>query len=171
MITENISRGFIKIAKGTAGEKSGHSMEYEGFYMSGNKEGFGIEIYQNGDIYIGEFENNLKNGEGVLLYNHAESKYEGRFYMNKKHGSGQEIFFHGSVYIGEFSEGMRTGQGTLSYPRYRISMFGQFFSGKLNGEGKEQTDTFRYKGKFREGLKHEYGIIVYNNGNMYKGNF
>jgi hypothetical protein len=143
---------------------------FEGFYIDGNKDGYGIEISKTFDIYIGEFKNNLKSGHGIFFYNKPDSKYEGGFYMNKKHGKGKDTFADKSCYDGIYLNGMRTGEGMLTFPNGNF-MKGEFLNGKLEGEGKEKNTNYRYKGNFRSGIKHGYGIIVYDDGNMYKGDF
>jgi len=35
---------------------------YEGSILNNKRNGYGIEIYQNSDIFIGLFKNDLKNG-------------------------------------------------------------------------------------------------------------
>lgn len=52
------------------------------------KHGYGM-LYENGDIYEGEFENDLKNGIGKC-WNENE-KYEGPFLKGKKNGVGTLI--------------------------------------------------------------------------------
>ena len=48
--------------------------------------------YKNGDKYIGEFINGIKNGKGILYYNpndiNKRNRYEGNFKDNKREGKG-----------------------------------------------------------------------------------
>ena len=45
--------------------------------MENNKrEGKGIMIYQNGDIYEGHWKNNEKEGKGIMKYKNGEIIYE-----------------------------------------------------------------------------------------------
>ena len=67
-----------------------------------------IEKYENGDIYIGEKNNNLKEGYGILFYN-DEGRYEGQFKNDKKEGFGIEKYSNGDIYTGEFKNGLREG--------------------------------------------------------------
>ena len=51
---------------------------YDNNYINNTKN---TKIYKNGDKYIGEFKNNLRDGKGILYYNkknsHNKDKYEG----------------------------------------------------------------------------------------------
>ena len=59
---------------------------------SGNcYDGFGKNIYDNGQEYIGEFKNGIR------------------------HGYGNTIFRRGGVYIGEYSNGKRHGLGVFEW--------------------------------------------------------
>jgi len=44
---------------------------YEGDFINGEIEGNGKYIFENGNYYIGQFKNDLRNGKGILYY----SKY------------------------------------------------------------------------------------------------
>jgi len=45
--------------------------------VQGNFEGKGLYFWANGDIYIGEFKNNLSNGEGVYISQEGDWLYFG----------------------------------------------------------------------------------------------
>ena len=61
---------------------------YEGTRVDGLREGPGIERFEDGTIYVGEF------------------------FADKKHGKGVQIFADGSSYEGDFADGVREGKGT-----------------------------------------------------------
>ena len=55
------------------------------------KHSQGIYIYSNGDKYVGEYKNGLKNGQGTLIMvkgNSKEISNEVKFKGNKFHGQG-----------------------------------------------------------------------------------
>ena len=56
----------------------------------------GTLTYTNGLVYVGEFRDNLANGQGTLTT------------------------VSGNVYVGEFREGLTNGQGTLTYTDGRV---------------------------------------------------
>ena len=45
---------------------------YEGDFVNNIKEGYGIMSYNNGEKYQGEFKNNVKDGYGIMIYNNGE---------------------------------------------------------------------------------------------------
>ena len=51
-------------------------------------EGFAKKLLENGDYYIGEFKNGLRNGKGILYYKHGILIYFGNFFDNKFEGCG-----------------------------------------------------------------------------------
>ena len=58
--------------------------------------------YENGEYYIGEFKNGLKNGKGILYYKNGNIKYDGYFIDDKFEGNGKYIYEDGKYYIGEW---------------------------------------------------------------------
>jgi hypothetical protein len=107
----------------------------------------GKVVYKNGEIYDGDFINEVKDGFGKLLYKKGQS-YEGQWKNNKRDGEGTYIFESGSVYIGQWVGGERHGHGILNYNGGNI-----------------------YQGNWANSEKHGYGEMEYENGNIYKGNW
>lgn len=89
----------------------------------------------NKDTYIGQFVNNTKQGQGVMLYANGDkfqgdwyqdqrhegkitfasgAKYEGRFVNDNEHGQGTYMFPNGDLYVGLFNNGDRHGHGRLT---------------------------------------------------------
>lgn len=58
--------------------------------MYDERNGFGVEVFTNHDVYEGDFSHNERTGIGRYLYKSS-----------------------GYQYIGQFDEGMRTGFGKL----------------------------------------------------------
>ena len=54
-------------------------------------EGKGKMYYKTGDIYEGEFKNDLKDGKGKIIYN------------------------NGDIFIGEFKKDLKEGNGKMIY--------------------------------------------------------
>ena len=60
--------------------------------MINNKINYNKEkIYENGNIYIGTFNNDLKEGKGIMYYN-DDDRYEGDFKNYKREGKGIYYF-------------------------------------------------------------------------------
>ena len=69
-------------------------------------------IYNNeGDIYEGQFENNLANGKGTFKFATGEV-YEGNFVNDNFEGEGTFTSpKSGNKYVGQWVNGVRCGQG------------------------------------------------------------
>ena len=104
-------------------------------------------VFENGDVYEGDFVNNIKEGYGIMSYNNGE-KYQGEFKNNVKDGYGIMIYSNGEKYRGEFKNDEKDGYGIYQY---------------LDGE--------IYKGDFKNGVKEGRGVYFYNNGEYYSGDF
>ena len=85
-------------------------------------EGKGKYIWEDGDYYIGEFKDGLKNGKGTSYYSNGKIKYEGNFLNNKFEGKGKYIFENGDYQIGEWKGGLKNGKGTEYYSNGKINM-------------------------------------------------
>ena len=58
-------------------------------------------IYNNGDMYIGEWKDNKACGYGEF-YHVDGAEYKGYWENDKQHGKGYETWPEGTVYDGEF---------------------------------------------------------------------
>ena len=110
--------------------------------------------YENGDKYEGEFKNNLKEGKGIMNYN------------------------NGDIYDGEWKNDLRDGKGKMIYEEKKEEFEGEWENDKeKNGEGmiiyKDNiNDNGIYIGKLINSKREcEYGIMNYNNGDKYEGEF
>ena len=52
---------------------------YEGEMLTGKPHGYGERKFQNGDIYDGDWKNDLKNGEGTFTFREDSHTYIGEF--------------------------------------------------------------------------------------------
>lgn len=52
------------------------------------KHGTGVFTYSNGDIYDGQYQNDVKSGTGAYKYFASGNRYTGKWKNNKKHGKG-----------------------------------------------------------------------------------
>lgn len=78
------------------------------------QNGKGRFVFDNGDKYIGEFQNSLPHGRGAY-YNKDGSYYKGPFVEGKRQGYGAFVWTNGEQYIGEYNNNMRHGEGTYIY--------------------------------------------------------
>ena len=43
-------------------------MEYRGYFVNGKRHGEGEMYWRNGDLYVGNWEDGMENGEGECIY-------------------------------------------------------------------------------------------------------
>lgn len=83
---------------------------YEGFWENNKANGRGRLIHADGDVYEGEWKDDKADGFGV--YSHADgAKYEGFWREDKQHGKGIERWPDGAVYDGYYNDGQKHGEG------------------------------------------------------------
>lgn len=142
----------------------------------GELEGNGKYIDENGNVYIGNFENNNYHGFGVMEYYYNEFgflRYEGFWNNNCKQGKGKMIFIDGSIYEGDFYLDDIHGKGKLKYSE-GYSYEGEFCHNKKchNGKYLDCNNKIIYEGEWLNDLYHGNGILYYSNGKIkYKGEF
>ena len=132
-------------------------------------------ILENGDKYIGEVVNNLKNGKGTLYFNQnngcLKNKYEGDWKGDVKEGKGILYWNDGTRYDGDWKNGKREGKGIL-YGNNGERYEGDFKENKAEGKGIYLwADGKRYEGYFKENKAEGKGILYYKNGDIYEGDF
>jgi len=153
---------------------------------------------ENGEKYIGEIKNGLKDGRGILYYNKDNEKkrklYEGEFKNDKVEGKGKMYWINGNKYYGEWINDKKEGKGILYYnngdkfegnylkgQREGKGIFnyndgarfeGEWKNGKIEGKGTYfYNNGDRYECYFLKGNKEVKGIFYYNNGDRYEGDF
>ena len=123
-----------------------------------SKEKLGINYYANNDIYIGEWKNNLKEGNGLYIYNSINNQKE--------------------LFIGKWNKGLKLGKGIYYFSNDNLSNYIIFF-GDVNNENFEQGFMIEnngikklYKGKFKDLKKEDdNGILLEGNDKAFFGKF
>ena len=139
---------------------------YEGEWNDDVKSGNGIMKYANGDVYEGEWEYNQQSGNGVMKYANGDV-YEGEWNNDKINGT--MTYANGDVYKGRWKYGMQHGNGVMKYAN------GDVYIGNWNDNNKDGIGTMTYangdvyEGKWKYGKKHGNCIMKYANGDIYKG--
>mmetsp|Transcript_3005 Transcript_3005/g.1967 ORF Transcript_3005/g.1967 Transcript_3005/m.1967 type:complete len:100 (+) Transcript_3005:696-995(+) len=95
----------------------------------------GTMIYPDGDVYVGEFDNNGLKVCGILTYSNGE-EFSGDF-VDGARDNGTMKFEDGSEYNGPFLDGRMDGSGTIKY---------------ANGD--------YYRGEFNLGVRHGWGTLT-----------
>ncbi len=147
--------------------------------------------YPDGSSYKGEFENNLKNGKGVLKLSNGDV-YNGYWKNNDIYGQGTytksngDVFkgtwtngacgsgtlttLNGDVYTGSWMNNKIRGQGKLvtkSGDRYE----GDWVNSLMHGDGMCKTDKHVYTGSWKNGLPNGQGTSLYNDRTKLEGEF
>ena len=130
---------------------------YEGKFCDGKINGKGIYKYRNKIFYVGDFENNLRQGKGEKITN--DYHYKGEFNGNKINGYGKIQFFNSkdgeTEYEGFFKDNNIEGKGIMKWKNGNI-YDGQMKYGKMNGYGKlYQKNMIVNEGYFINGIKQQ----------------
>ena len=93
----------------------------------------GTFTFTNGNKYVGEWKDNVRNGQGALTIANG-NKYVGEWKDSRSHGQGTFTWADGENYVGEFKVGKFNGQGTLTFAN-GDKYVGEFKDGDFNGQG------------------------------------
>ena len=84
---------------------------YLGEYSDGKRNGNGMLSYPDGTRYEGEFKDGKFNGKGTLCFQDG-TRYVGNFKDNRFNGHGKVFLSDGSVYAAQFKKGRTKGNVT-----------------------------------------------------------
>ncbi|CAN4099683.1 unnamed protein product [Withania somnifera] len=131
----------------------------------------GVEAYNNGDKYEGEFHQGMFNGSGVYTFS-VNGKYEGDWVNGKYDGYGVQIWtVRGNKYRGQYRQGIRNGYGVYTFYSGH-SYYGEWRNGQSDGIGVQRcSDGSSYMGEFSRGVKHGHGCYHFRNGDRYAGEY
>ena len=87
----------------------------------------------DGHKYVGEFKDDLFNGQGTYTYPSGR-EYSGQFSAGNFSGIGTMSWPDGTKYVGEFKDDKFNGQGTYTYPD-GTKYVGEFKDDLFNGQG------------------------------------
>lgn len=146
---------------------------YRGDFLNDMRHGYGIYRFTMGDMYEGNWENDVAFGQGKYTYADG-SYYEGEWNNDKKSGTGTYVTVHEgsplSVYDGEWSDDAQNGHGTLKEHPDTVYE-GDFKDGRKNGWGKiRYSDGTEYDGLWKNDKKNGFGIFR-RNGSVYEGDW
>ncbi|XP_070617320.1 radial spoke head 10 homolog B-like isoform X2 [Erythrolamprus reginae] len=144
--------------KGTIYYNEAGSSWYEGDFVYNIKSGWGIRRYKSGNIYEGQWERDLRHGEGRMRWLTSNQEYTGVWVNGIQHGQGTHTWYLKRIagsqyplrneYVGDFVNGDRHGHGKFF-----------FASGAM------------YDGDWVLNKKHGTGKLVFKNGRVYEGKF
>jgi hypothetical protein len=89
----------------------------EGEFREGKPHGKGTMTRINGDKYVGEYKNGLRNGQGTYFHLQDNPRkgdvHFGEWKNGRPNGQGTLTYANGSKYVGEWLDGNRHGQGVV----------------------------------------------------------
>ena len=138
----------VSKAKIIKNNEKGQKVIYFGETINFKKNGKGEETCEGEYRYVGDFENDLKNGNGRLEYLDYGEIYEGEFKNGEFYGKGLFIWSNNEQYNGDFVKGVMHGKGKYKWP-----------------------DGFEYEGDYNNGIKEGMGTYKYKDGRVFKGRF
>lgn len=156
---------------------------YSGNWKDGDFHGQGTTFHPNGAIrYTGNWKEGKKNGTGSFSNDQGFKRYEGDWKNNIEHGEGMAYYPNGDRFEGAFQEGKKHGKGTLFFSN-EDEFTANWHNGVIIGEG--QLKVANNSMSHRQGAadlipsrclvsgdcKTGFGIIQYDNGSRYEGNF
>ncbi|KAJ3220516.1 hypothetical protein HK099_004235 [Clydaea vesicula] len=133
---------------------------YEGDYNEGKREGAGVYIWKaTGARYTGSYKENLRDGEGELVFPDG-SKYKGLWQKEKKHGFGTYTYANGDTYEGNWENDLKHGEGLYNFKASASKKKGTFNQGNLTGVGEILHLDHKIVGKFTSNETMEVPVKV-----------
>ena len=146
---------------------------YQGDFISGKMEGFGIYYSSKYKYkYTGEFFDNKFDGKGKIIYEQSDiyNYYEGNFSEGYMHSSGNLIFNDGSCYKGNFNKNYFEGNGIFIFTNGR-KYNGSWKKNRMDGVGVfTWEDGTKYKGQYKNNIKEGNGVYSFG-ANLYDGSW
>lgn len=126
-----------------------------------NRDLLGIQEYSNGDIYLGEWKNNQRNGHGVYLHNRPQKKgrvdieiYLGKWVDDKPEEEGVYVWLEESEKNDDILESnFQAFAGELDDANFKRGIYLTLLKKKF----------YIYYGKFDQGLKSDDQCYFYDN--------
>ncbi|XP_053327453.1 radial spoke head 10 homolog B isoform X2 [Spea bombifrons] len=148
----------VRHGKGTIYYNSERTSWYEGDWINGNKDGWGVQRFKSGNIYEGHWKNNEFHGEGRMRWLISHEEYTGQWVHGIQNGQGTHTWFLKRVPGSQYS--------------LRNEYTGNFVNGKRHGHGQfYYANGAMYDGEWSDNKKHGMGKFTFKNGKIYIGEF
>ena len=142
-----------------------------GWNLQGEKEGYGISLDNENNIYKGLWKNNNYGEYGCFIHNNG-NYYKGKLNNGKAKGKGEMLINNKFKYIGDFDNELPNGEGILINYEDETKYTGHIINGIKEGYGiLEFNDGTKYEGEFKDDKFHGKGKIAYNDETQYEGDF
>ncbi|KAE8993030.1 hypothetical protein PR003_g20734 [Phytophthora rubi] len=159
------------------------NIRYEGQFVEGKREGNGHMHYADGSVYVGEWKDDVKCGQGVMtwmtprgvdeLVNPEDAtpleRYDGEWLNDCQKGFGRHVWLVNPLSAGSTS---RNGAPVSINPHDKNWYEGEFHEGLRHGRGVFfYANGARYEGEWRANVKEGYGLFFYEDGRVFVGLF
>ncbi|XP_057807492.1 uncharacterized protein LOC131022110 [Salvia miltiorrhiza] len=146
------------------------SGRYEGDWVDGKYDGYGVETWARGSRYRGQYRQGLRHGFGVYRF-YTGDVYAGEWSSGQSHGCGVHTCEDGSRYVGEFKWGVKHGLGHYHF-RNGDRYAGEYFADKMHGFGVYYfANGHRYEGAWHEGKRQGLGMYTFRSGETQSGHW
>ena len=137
----------------------------------GERHGRGRCVFPNKDVYVGDYENGLRNGSGTYRWAYLGVKYKGEYKNGARNGYGTMNYTNGTVYEGNWVDSKREGNGKITYPNLDYYS-GEFHNGLPHGKGEYyyKSCDVKVRGQFEYG-RIVFGEMILRDGYKYEGEF
>jgi len=123
--------------------------------------GYGKYVWENGDVYIGDWVNGDQEGNGTFSF-HSGSKYVGEFKKGSRWGTGTYTWASGEKHTGQWMNDDQHGEGSYYDSNGNVKV-GVWKNGKYEGTTGEVT------GCIYGDCVNGYGTYVWSSGEKYSG--
>lgn len=149
------------------GQKHGVGVEtyenggvFTGEYCQDKKQGLGAYRYVNGMLYQGEWANDMRNGRGFFQYACGDT-FDGDWVDDLFNGQGVFKWSDGTVYNGQWKNGMKHGTGSYRYPDGTVYN-GEWAADEKSGQGTLcYANGDHYQGEWKNDVKCGLGTFYY----------
>ena len=143
---------------------------YEGYTKNGYRHGQGTYRWNSGDIYEGNWVNDIKSG--YAKYTAKWGTYEGYYKNDARCGCGKETTADGTVYEGIWVD-VNTSNDMLKIVNGFITkgkmVNGKFEATPLNNYKEETYGNGKYVGELTNGERNGYGKYTWHSGSYFEG--
>ena len=136
---------------------------YTGELLRGKRHGRGKQVYANGDVFTGCFQDDRRAGIGRLDF--SPETDDGGFYLgewadDQPNGKGSLTYGSKDMYVGSWVKGMREGEGKLLWASGAWYQ-GEFRNDEMHGSGTlQKQNQDKYQGEFFAGKFHGRGSFT-----------
>lgn len=136
----------------------------------GQRHGKGELFWGNGDVYMGNFANDMREGHGTLIFAAESSgdggEYVGEWHRNLMHGSGTWRYPNGEMYVGEYKAGKREGEGRFYHANGDLYV-GSWLNNQMHGFGRYYfANGLHFEGTFMRNKRNGKGKLQREDGTI-----